>query len=124
MIGSERKTLPNSTVSEADFNSAVDRAECAEQEAESEARWAKHYHDICIALRDALPDVIDCAEADARFNDGVWDSLALVKAIVRRIDEPTATDDDVKAWAAAEVAELDRVTAWKRGGKSRNEVQS
>lgn len=106
------------TVSEDDFNDAVDRAETAEREAASEARWAKFYHDICIALREVLPDVIDCAETEARFNDGVWESLAMVKAILRRIDDPTATDDDVKAWAAAEIAELDRITAWKRGGTS------
>jgi hypothetical protein len=41
----------------------------------------------------------------------------MVKAIIRRIDEPTATDADVKAWAKAEVDELDRITAWKRGGQ-------
>jgi hypothetical protein len=102
---------------EDDYYEACDRAEEAEAKAADAERWAKFYHDTLIALRDALPDVIDCAEAQARFNDGVWEPLALVKAILRRIDEPTATDEDVKAWAKAEVDELDRITAWKRGGE-------
>jgi hypothetical protein len=54
----------------------------------------------------------------------------MVKAALWWIDEPTASADDVKARAKAGVDELDRITAWKRGGellyggKTRNEAQS
>ena len=67
----------------------VARIRALESELASETAWAKHYHDCCIAIRDALPDIIENTEWAARYDDTLREPLKKLADALAAIDSPT-----------------------------------
>ena len=75
-----------------DYYAVLDRCSFAERnvltlahEVVSEQRWAKHYHDKCIEMRDAVQPVIEFAEMYVLSPHPVEEKIAQLKAILESI---------------------------------------